>query len=69
MELNSLTFHVDVLNILKLLVLAERDKRLNCDCNFIYLLYCHIVVCTTVDAIVNVNGVFMSDLNNSKKLC
>ena len=51
MELKNLPFQVDVINVMKLLVLGEEDKILNCGQNLTYLLYCNIVINTSVGEI------------------
>ena len=49
---------------MKLLVLGEEDKSLNCEENFNHLLCYNIVINTSVSVIAKVNGVFHPD--NSK---
>ena len=54
---------------MKLQVLGEEEKGLNCESNFNYLPYCNITINTSVGVIAKVNGVFVFHVNNSKKLC
>ena len=63
------SFKVDAIYELKELALGEEDKSLKSTANYIYLLYCNIVINNAVSAIVKVNGVFVLYLKHSKKLC
>ena len=53
---------------MKLLVLGEEDKGLNFEQNFNHLLYCNTVINTSIGVIAKVNGVFVFNPDNSKKL-
>ena len=62
-------FQVDVINEFRLLSFGEEDKSLKSRENYIYFLYCNIVINTSVRVIAKLNGVFVFHPYNSKKLC
>ena len=63
-ELKNLPFQFLVINVMKLLVLSEEDRGLNCEKNFNYILYFNITIDTSVVVIAKVNGVFVFHVNN-----